>query len=387
MATGTAMAAVAVSSSFTFGMVLTLLGNIKLTLARRLDIGEARVGGLLSALNLALIPMMVLSGIWVDASGVRPILSIGCLLTAIGIFGLTLGDNYRSALSALVFMGLGAAGIGTASVVLMPHGFWPNEEVVASLNLGNVFFALGALVMPALTDLLLLRFGFRRTMGFLSLMCLLPAAVALPLDFAGPPAGGTPEDVFRNEYLWLGALMFLVYAPLEFAVSTWATTFLTELGVREHRSAWLLSGFWLAFLAGRLGMAVALHQHLLREEWSGWLLFPLALGVSIVLSNLGGSVHGTRAALGLLLLGFLMGPIFPTLLGIVFKHDSDNRWGTNYGILFAVGSASTLIMAPLAGAYARRKSVHETFRLLAPVALVLLCAALLIGLQGGLSRR
>ncbi len=386
MASGTAMAAVAVSSSFTFGMVLTLLGNIKLTLARRLDIGEARVGGLLSALNLALIPMMVISGIWVDASGVRPILSIGCLLTAIGIFGLTLGDNYRSALSALVFMGMGAAGIGTASVVLMPRGFWP-DQVVASLNLGNVFFALGALVMPALTDFLLRRFEFRRTMGIISLLCLLPAAVALPLDFNASVAGGGPERVFDYQYLWLGGLVFLLYAPLEFAVGTWATTFLTELGVRERRAAWLLSGFWLTFLAGRLVMAVAQHQHYLREGWSAWLLFPLALGVSVVLSNLGGAVHGARAALGLLLLGFLMGPIFPTLLGIVLIQEPENRWGTTYGILFAVGSSSSLIMAPLAGAYARRKSVHETFRLLAPVALVLLCAALLIGLQGGFSRK
>jgi fucose permease len=385
MASGTAMAAVAVSSSFTFGMVLTFLGTIKLTLVRRLDIGEARVGGLLSALNLALIPMMIISGIWVDASGVKPVLNIGCLLMAIGIFGLTLGDNYRSALSALVFMGMGAAGVGTASVVLMPRGFWPNE-VVASLNLGNVFFALGALVMPALTDFLLRRFEFRRTMGILALFCLLPAAVALPLDFAGPPTGGSPEDVFRNEYLWLGGLMFLLYAPLEFAVGTWATTFLTELGVRERRAAWLLSGFWLAFLAGRLAMAFVQHQHYVREGWSAWLLFPLVLGVSVVLSNLGGAVNGTRAALGLLLLGFLMGPIFPTLLGIVFKSQmDDNRWGTTYGILFAVGSLTSLIMAPLAGAYARRKSVHETFRLMAPVALVLLCAALLIGLQGGFS--
>src|SRR5947209_710127 len=106
MASGTAMAAVAISSSFTFGMVLTLLGDIKLTLARRLNIGEAKVGGLLSALNLALIPMMIISGIWIDQSGVKLLLCVGCLLTALGIFGLTLGDNYQSALYALIFMGL-----------------------------------------------------------------------------------------------------------------------------------------------------------------------------------------------------------------------------------------------------------------------------------------
>src|SRR5437879_3171441 len=139
MTNGTAMAAVAISSSFTFGMVLTLLGTIKLTLARRLEIGEAKVGGLVSALNLALIPMMIISGVWVDQSGVKLVLNLGCLLTALGILGLTLGTNYMSAVYALIFMGMGSAGVGTASVVLMPHGFWP-ENIVASLNLGNVFF-------------------------------------------------------------------------------------------------------------------------------------------------------------------------------------------------------------------------------------------------------
>jgi fucose permease len=380
------MAAAAITSAFSFGMVLTLLGNIKLALARRLDIGEARVGGLLSALNLALIPMMVICGAWVDEYSVKTILNIGCLLTALGIFGLTLGNNYSSAVSALVFMGLGSAGLGTASVVLMPKGFWP-DQVVASLNLGNVFFALGALIMPALTDFLLERFEFRRTLGILSLMCLVPAVVALFLDFPPPAAPGNPAEIIHSEYLWLGALVFLLYAPLEFSIGTWTTTFLSELGFTQRRGAWLLSGFWLAFLAGRLGMAIALHRRPAWEHWAAWFLFPLAVATSVVLSNLGGATNRTRAALGLLLLGGLMGPISPTLLGVVFTSPNipENGRGTSYGILFAVGSLSSLILAPMAGAYARKRSVHAAFRLLAPLALVLVCAALLLGLQTGIS--
>jgi fucose permease len=375
------MAAVAISSSFTFGMVLTLLGNIKLTLARRLDIGEARVGGLLSALNLALIPMMIISGIWVDQYGVKTILNIGCLLTALGILGLTLGDNYRSAVYALIFMGLGSAGIGTASMVLMPHCFWPNE-IVASMNLGNVFFALGALVMPALTDFLLARLEYVRTLRILAALCLLPVIVSLPLDFDIPPSHESANAILSNEYVWFGALVFLLYAPLEFFVGTWATTLLIDLGYRERRAAWLLSGFWFTFLAGRLGMAFLLHRYSRIEPWSALFLFPLALGSAIVLSNLAGAADRTRAALGFLLLGALMGPIFPTLQGRVFEQLPNGGWGTSFGVLFAVGSSSSLILAPLAGAYARRKSLHAAFRLLAPLALVLACAALLFGLPG-----
>jgi fucose permease len=380
------MAAVAISSSFTFGMVLTLLGNIKLALARRLDIGEARVGGLLSALNLALIPMMIISGIWVDQFGVRTILNVGCLLTALGIFGLTLGDNYRSAVYAIVFMGIGSAGVGTASVVLMPHGFWPTQ-IIASMNLGNVFFALGALVMPALTDFLLARFSFHATLRFLAALCLLPVLVSFLLDFDMPRSTETANAILHNEHIWFGALVFLLYAPLEFFVGTWATTLLIDLGYRERRAAWLLSGFWLAFLAGRLGMALLLHRYgRLEQPWSAYFLFPLALCSAIVLSNLAGATDRTRAAFGFLLLGLLMGPIFPTLQGLIFTRLPDgNGWGTSFGLLFAVGSSSSLMLAPLAGAYARRKSLHAAFRLLAPLALVLACATLLFALQGGFS--
>ncbi len=329
--------------------------------------------------------MMIISGIWVDQYGVKTILNIGCLLTALGIFGLTLGDNYRSAVYALVFMGLGSAGIGTASMVLMPHGFWPNE-IVASLNLGNVFFALGALVMPALTDFLLARLEFIRTLRCLALLCLLPVVVSLPLDFDVPRSLESANAILTNEYVWFGALVFLLYAPLEFFVGTWATTFLIDLGYRERRAAWLLSGFWFTFLAGRLGIAFLLHRNLRLEPWSAWFLFPLALGTAIVLSNLAGAGDRTRAAFGFLLLGLLMGPIFPTLQGLIFKRLPNNGgWGTSFGLLFAVGSSSSLILAPLAGAYARRKSLHAAFRLLAPLALVLACAALLFGLQGGVS--
>ena len=53
------LAPVTIASAFAVGMVLALLGSIKLPLAKRLQLNEARVGGLLSALSLALIPMML----------------------------------------------------------------------------------------------------------------------------------------------------------------------------------------------------------------------------------------------------------------------------------------------------------------------------------------
>jgi fucose permease len=216
------------------------------------------------------------------------------------------------------------------------------------------------------------------------MLCLLPAFVSIALEFDVPHSPESANAVLNNEHVWFGALVFLLYAPLEFFVGTWATTLLIDLGYRERRATWLLSGFWLTFLAGRLGMAVLLHRYTQLEAKSALFLIPLALGVAIVLSNLAGAADRMRAGFGFLLLGLLMGPIFPTLQGLIFRDLPEGGWGTSFGLLFAVGSASSLILAPLAGAYSRRKSLHAAFRLLAPLALVLACATLLFGLQGGI---
>ena len=50
-----------IASAAIFGMILALVGSIKLPLARRLEMDEVRVGGLLAGLNFTLIPMMLLT--------------------------------------------------------------------------------------------------------------------------------------------------------------------------------------------------------------------------------------------------------------------------------------------------------------------------------------
>ena len=51
--------AVTVAGAFVCGMMLALLGGLKLALAKRLELGEGRVGALLSVLNLALLPTVL----------------------------------------------------------------------------------------------------------------------------------------------------------------------------------------------------------------------------------------------------------------------------------------------------------------------------------------
>jgi fucose permease len=382
------VAAVTCTAAFVAGMVLALVGSLKLTLANRLKIGEGRIGGLISALNLALIPMMLLSGILIDSLGVRLVLIVGALTLAVSVSGLGLRNSYLMAVLSIAFIGAGAAFVSASSVVLMPDAFgFDRDQLAASLNLGHVFFALGALITPTLTDLLLRTTDLRRTLAVLALVCLVPAGVAT-VSFSVPaPAGFDPEGqradlwvVLRDRHIWLVGIAFLLYAPLEFAISTWGTTYLTtDQGYTERRAARLLSFFWLSFLAGRVLMTWVFHSEYLPERWAPQVIFVLALAASVVVGNLAGESRSRRAAWSLVLLGFVLGPIFPTLVAIAVRYFPYNR-GTAYGTIFAIGSLGSLFLAPILGAFARSGSVLRALRLLAPLALLLVVAALAIWL-------
>jgi fucose permease len=387
MAGFTSLTALTIAAAVAFGVVLTLLGSIKLALAKRLGIGEAQVGGLLSALNLALIPMMLLSGFLIDSWGARHVLLAGAVLTAVGLFGLTFRPTYSWALLCILVVGLGGACLSTGSMVLMPEAFFPrslgevpNRES-AALNLGNVFFGLGCLITPTLADLLLRTVRFRWTLGLLALLCLLPGALALVAAVPVPKPAGDLGTVLVHPLVWLAGLVFFLYGPVEFAIGTWATTYLTNQGYRETRAAWLLSGFWLCFFAARLALAYLEANDVLPRQNEPWVILFMALLAAVALGNLAGAASKGNAGLGLLVLGAFLGPIFPTLIGIVFQVPAlRDHQGTAYGLVFAIGSVGSLIMAPIVGASARKTTVQHSFRILMLLALMLAAAALVLGL-------
>jgi fucose permease len=399
--------AVTISGALVFGLVLALLGTIKLNLARRLVLGERQIAGLLSSLNLALIPMVLLGGVLTDLIGPTWVLLGGSLFTTLGLYLMSQTPTYNRALLAVLLIGFGAAAINVATVVLMPFACFPQRWEAAIIT-GHVFISLGALVTPALTDVLFRTIEYRRTVAFLGLICLAPA-VLCGLDllkvppFDGDvgkdtPAEGLPDLTHIN--IWLAALVFFFYAPLEGALSVWSTTYLRDLGTEEERKegpgweSWALTSFWGCFLASRLIVAwFSSHNWHVDPErvliTCGALITVAAVMSAIVLGNMAGAASRRTGRRGLLLVGLLLGPVFPTLLTMVFTEHRDHR-GTVYGMLFALGSVGSLMIAPLFGARANRlrnrdESMQSAFRLPMYLALLLALVALAYSLRAGLS--
>jgi fucose permease len=374
--------AIAISGAFVFGIILVLLGGIRPLLGKRLGVPDARVDWLLSALNLALIPMMLLSGVLTDQLGVKPVFIVGALVTAIALYLLALSERYLHALRAVFLVGAGAACLSTGSSVLMLKAFFPDNEA-ASQNLGNVFFALGALAAPVLAEWAVDRLGYRRALTLLALGCLLPALLAaLTVGDAFPPAGRPTSltEVLGSPLLWLCGLVLLLYGPLEGSLGTWARTYLSDQGISHRWTTWLLSGYWLTFLAARLLAALLQHRGILPKVSSdAWLILGLALATAVFLGNMVSARTHFTAALGLLLVGACFGPIFPTLVAILLNVFREDR-GTAYGAMFSIGATGSLFLPPLISAFARRNTVQQAMRIPLVTALVLAVVALILAL-------
>ncbi len=380
----TAIQTTTITAALVFGICLALLGSLKIALAKRLNLGEGRVGFLLSALNGAMIPLMLLIGFLIDALGAKTIVILGSLTTAFAVASIGLRPSYGRAFGSLLLAGLGSAGLGTAALVLMPRAFFGMDQMAsASLNLGCAFIALGALVAPILSDVLVRLLEFRRTAGVLAVLCMAPALAAALTPGEQLHVGVQGPDLFAllsDANLWLLGLVFFFYAPLEGSVSVWATTYLTDLGQGERGAAWIVSVFWGAFLASRLLAAMWLHWA--ATPWlEPWLIITAGLLAAAVVGNMIGTGHRAAARYSLIMLGFLLGPIFPTLVGWAFEL-APTAPGAAYGGVFALGSVGGLVMAPLVGARARQAGVQSALYVPMMLALALTAVALVLALTG-----
>jgi hypothetical protein len=373
---------VTVAGALAFGAVLAFLGGVKSALAKRLGVDEAQGEGLLAAFNLGLIPLMLAAGVVVDYAGVRGVLTGSSLLLGMAVFALSLARSYGACLAAALLVATATAGLHVATVKLMPQAFFEGNPA-ASLNLGLAFSVLGALVVSPLTELLLY-LGLRRTLVLAAAGFLLPAAIAAltpsPAIVFPAPEEGALGQVLGTPGVWLAGLAFMLYGTVEGSIAAWTTGFLRELGHRESRAPVGLWGFWLAFLGSRV-VASSAQEHLLSLNSGPWFILLLALLAGVLLGNLAGAPPKPSLAWGVAAVGALLGPIFPTLAGVVLQKFDAAEQGTAYGATFALGAAGSLVFSRLAGAYARRHNPRSALRAPAFAALLLAAAALVLGVS------
>lgn len=356
------------------GMVYAVLGSVKLPLAERLGIDEARVGGLVSAYGFMVGPVILICGFLTDAFGRMPIITGGSILAACALFLLARTRSYGLTVVAVLMLSGGWAAMINVGNVLMYLAMPENPS--RATNLGDFFFGLGAFLAPMVIVLMMKRISYTGAVSVLGGLALLTAIMA---PWASMQAAGESKPVdtsvlLRDPVMWLSAFTLMFYVPLESSTAAWVTTFVTRLspaGENPDRgrriASWALSGFWLCFMGARLITSFFIHaqvEHLIH--------IILAIAITAALAAIIFVRNRPAMILLLILIGLLFGPFFPTLMGILLGHFPVEVHGRAVGILFGLGSIGWTIIPALIGAYAARTDIQKSFRIAAGAGMILI---------------
>lgn len=299
------------------------------------------------------------------------------LLLGLGIF--CLGALLYSLTPPLVFflctgtivgfgVGMIDAGLNTYIASL------PNNGKL--LNYLHAFFGVGALLGPLVASGLLAQgLGWRATyMVWLALALLILAGLWFAFRRHEQPDQQSTQETeqqgsnllfaaLRLRGVWLAAFFLLFYVGTEVGLGNWGYSFLTIARSGPSLfSAWIISGYWCGLTLGRLTLANLIPRLGVRR------LITLCLGgvmLGVLLAWVLPGVWG--AACGFCIIGFCLGPLFPTAIALMPQLVAPRLLPSAIGFLACLGSGGGALFPWLAGNLIQ----HLGYWFLLPFALVL----------------
>jgi len=352
----------------------SFLGATLPELSARLNFDLARGGALFSFLYFPQIPMVFLAGPLIDRFGKKPILARGFLLCAAALVGIAYAPSYAVLGALLIALGLGGTSAMSASNTLIPDLYPENPS--SALNLGGVFFGVGAIFFPWLVALMAARLGLVLTLWFITLLVAAVAVVAVLQTFPPASAGGgfdwlEARRLALNPAVIILALVLFFYSAVEISTAGWTRTFLEQdLLATPQTSKAILTMFWIAMMVGRLAAS-----QVVKFVRGPNLLLGAALGAVAGLLVVATAHSVAVATVGIVICGLTYAPVFPTTAGTASTYFP-KLFATAFGILMAVGLSAGVILPPAIGYVAKTATVR------AGISLVVAFAVLLTVVQG-----
>jgi fucose permease len=377
------------------GINSSMLGPVLPDLAKQTGNTLAVTGSVITALFLGALIIQFLLGPVNDRVGPRRVLVVALALAACGLVVVSVSPSLPQALVGMFVLGTGIGAMIVSTNVMLTVVF--ASRSVAALNFSNVFYGVGAICGPVLSSLLAQRWGSTLPIMWVEaglLALLWPATLMLrtmkdqrretkderksinpPSLVAGRSVSKArlSQSVYRAPALWVLGGVLLIYVGAEAGAGSWAITYLNRsAALRLDEAAFLVSGFWLALTSGRLlGAIVGVWlsaRSLLTVSFVG------ATAGTLVLLLSGGSAPVMAA--GLLLFGFSLGPVYPTVVSVATTTFVEAP-GKAAGFVMAVGSIGGMIIPWLLGVVLEWGGTYASIGVLAA------CVAAMLALHVG----
>ncbi|MGW4639357.1 MFS transporter [Sphaerisporangium sp. NPDC004334] len=179
-----------------------------------------------------------------------------------------------------------------------------------------------------------------------------PGAGSAASQGAEPGGRGLLVSALRSPAVLLASALLAVYVGLELGVGNWGFTYLVEEQAQPSLMAgYTISGYWLGLTLGRFLISPAAARVGLGPAG---MLYACLTGVtaSAVLTWL--APVPAVAAAGFVLLGFFLGPIFPTIMAMVPRLTAARLVPTVIGVTNGVSLMGGAVFPWLAGTVAQQ---------------------------------
>lgn len=358
---------VAVLAVFTFGMVTVFPGSIKLRLVERVGMDDAQMGKSIMVWQATTLIFTIVVGPLLDRLGHKPILITGFLLVGLAMCLFAIAKHSAGVFFASALLGLGGSCINSGGNTLLPALNTANPA--AASNLGNVFFGLGAFVVPFVISFLFARFRYTVSIAFFGFVSF---AATVPALFAHYPPVSESYDwssalsLVYNPTALIAGLILFCYIGLEVSSASWSTTYLKNIGFPERKASILFSLFWVAMIVGRLIASQTVTTSIGKATIGGAAL-AAAVGLFIL------TITKSRLVAGVIIVltGLCYAPIFPTTVGVTFSRFSPSLYGSVYAIMVAIGLLGPSIVPAWIGYYSKTRSIQAGYRLMVALAALL----------------
>lgn len=348
-------------------------------------VNKAVVGLLFFASATGYFLSALCSGFLVQKLGLRWYLIIGTTAFLLGNLVLPIKPPFPLVLMTRLLMGVGVAVI-EASLNMFIAAL-PNNTSL--LNYLHAFFGLGALIGPvvasallnaqldwsaaflvwaAVTLLLLIGFVLFFRQPAKSSNRLAENVHAEERQAASPSESGLLVSL-KLPIVWLATLFLFVYCGVETNLGNWSYTFLLEHRHEpELLSGWIVSSYWMGLTLGRFIFNNLAKR--LRIGISG--MMYCAMGGSLLGLFILAILPGLAADIvGFVLVGFCLGPLYPTIVALVPQLVPARFVDSTIGFLIGLSTLGIALFPWFAGVLAQYSSIWSLLPYTAILALVM----------------
>lgn len=310
--------------------------------------------------------------------GTTTLLAVSSLIVTIGMLSVAVSAAWWAALTAIVFVGAGSGAINTTINTHASRNFSPRH-----VNWLHACYSLGAALGPlAMTAVMVGDATWQRGFAFIAMGPAVMAAVYVvtakywQAPVPAQQAQDTQPQFAASSLLAIQMVLFFCYSGLELTLGRWCYTVLTELrGIPLATAGLATSCFFGSIFAGRLVLGAAL------DKVGATRMVRIATVTAAIGTASFALMPGSFAAAGLVLAGFALAPIFPTLVAQASIRFPSATLPRIIAISVAAAIAGSAIMPYIAGL------ATTAFGLTAVSGVTLILAVMLIGLHETLTRR